>query len=57
MENIAQRLEEFGGFALVIDYGHNGEKKDTFRVSIMFLIYLLFNLKLRYQLFFLLKGF
>lgn len=29
---VAERLEEFGGFSLFIDYGHNGEKTDTFRV-------------------------
>ncbi|KAK9511470.1 hypothetical protein O3M35_000118 [Rhynocoris fuscipes] len=31
MEELARRLEENGGFALVIDYGHNGDKTDTFR--------------------------
>ncbi|EEB10950.1 conserved hypothetical protein [Pediculus humanus corporis] len=30
-QEIAQRLEEFGGFSLFIDYGHFGEKQDTFR--------------------------
>lgn len=33
MEHLSLRLEEHGGFALVMDYGHNGEKGDTFRVS------------------------
>ncbi|KAK6641147.1 hypothetical protein RUM44_012856 [Polyplax serrata] len=28
---VAQRLEEFGGFSLFIDYGHDGDKTDTFR--------------------------
>lgn len=32
MEQISKRLEEFGGFALVLDYGHEGNKTDTFRV-------------------------
>lgn len=31
LEYIASMLEEHGGFALIIDYGHYGEKKDTFR--------------------------
>lgn len=30
--NIAIRLERDGGFGLVMDYGHFGEKEDTFRV-------------------------
>lgn len=28
---IAERLESHGGFALIMDYGHEGEKGDTFR--------------------------
>lgn len=31
LNNIAKRLEEKGGFGLIIDYGHVGEKGDTFR--------------------------
>ncbi|XP_026681235.1 protein arginine methyltransferase NDUFAF7, mitochondrial-like isoform X2 [Diaphorina citri] len=31
VKNIATRLEENGGIGLIIDYGHNGEGKDTFR--------------------------
>lgn len=34
IEQIAVRLESYGGFALVMDYGHFAEKSDTFRVSI-----------------------
>uniref|UniRef100_A0A182N223 type II protein arginine methyltransferase n=1 Tax=Anopheles dirus TaxID=7168 RepID=A0A182N223_9DIPT len=30
-QNIAKRLEEHGGFGLIIDYGHAGEKTDTLR--------------------------
>lgn len=30
---IAERLEAHGGFGLIMDYGHMGEKEDTFRVS------------------------
>lgn len=33
MEYLADKLERYGGIALVIDYGHNGDKTDTFRVS------------------------
>jgi len=33
IQNLAQRFEESGGFLLLADYGHNGEKEDTFRVS------------------------
>ena len=32
-EELTQRIKEDGGFALVADYGHNGDKSDTFRVS------------------------
>ena len=32
---IANRLEADGGFGLIMDYGHLGEKGDTFRVSFM----------------------
>jgi NADH dehydrogenase [ubiquinone] 1 alpha subcomplex assembly factor 7 len=32
LKHIAQRLEEHGGFGLIMDYGHEGEKGDTFRV-------------------------
>jgi NADH dehydrogenase [ubiquinone] 1 alpha subcomplex assembly factor 7 len=31
--HIAERLETYGGFGLIMDYGHEGEKEDTFRVS------------------------
>ena len=31
--HIAERLENYGGFGLIMDYGHLGEKEDTFRVS------------------------
>lgn len=37
MEYLADKLERYGGIALVIDYGHNGNKTDTFRVSIKML--------------------
>jgi SAM-dependent MidA family methyltransferase len=37
LEHLASRLEEDGGFALFADYGHDGTKSDTFRVSFMFL--------------------
>lgn len=33
LEHLATRLEEDGGFALIADYGHDGSKTDTFRVS------------------------
>lgn len=32
-KHIAERLEGFGGFGLIMDYGHLGDKGDTFRVS------------------------
>ena len=34
-QHIAERLENHGGFGLVMDYGHVGEKEDTFRVIIL----------------------
>lgn len=33
VKHIADRLEKDGGFALIVDYGHDGEKTDTFRVK------------------------
>lgn len=33
IDAMANRIEEDGGFALIMDYGHSGEKGDTFRVS------------------------
>jgi NADH dehydrogenase [ubiquinone] 1 alpha subcomplex assembly factor 7 len=30
---IAERIKQNGGFALIADYGHNGEKTDTLRVG------------------------
>lgn len=32
MELMADRMERFGGITLLIDYGHEGTKTDTFRV-------------------------
>lgn len=32
LDNISKRLLESGGFALMADYGHHGDKGDTFRV-------------------------
>lgn len=29
---LANRVDQFGGLALIADYGHSGEKGDTFRV-------------------------
>lgn len=31
IEKIADRLEKFGGFGLIMDYGHLGDRSDTFR--------------------------
>lgn len=31
--HLAERLEADGGFGLIMDYGHLGDKEDTFRVS------------------------
>ena len=30
---IADRIAKYHGFALIADYGHTGEKTDTFRVT------------------------
>lgn len=32
-KHIADRMESYGGFGLIVDYGHEGDKEDTFRVS------------------------
>ena len=31
---IADRIAKYHGFALIADYGHTGEKTDTFRVPL-----------------------
>lgn len=33
IDELANRIEEFGGFSLIMDYGHVGDRDDTFRVS------------------------
>ena len=38
ISEIAQRIANEGGFALIADYGHCGEKSDTFRVSKLLLL-------------------
>lgn len=37
IDTIANRIEEDGGFSLIMDYGHTGERTDTFRVSFHFI--------------------
>jgi len=32
VQQLARRIEEDGGAALIADYGHDGTKTDTFRV-------------------------
>lgn len=29
---LASRVDQYGGLALIADYGHDGDKEDTFRV-------------------------
>ena len=36
VKTLSTRIAEDGGFALIADYGHDGEKGDTFRVNIGF---------------------
>lgn len=31
---LAERVDQYGGIALIADYGHEGEKGDTFRVCV-----------------------
>lgn len=35
VQKLANRVSEDGGAALIADYGHNGTKTDTFRVSFL----------------------
>nr|XP_012136627.1 PREDICTED: NADH dehydrogenase [ubiquinone] complex I, assembly factor 7 homolog isoform X1 [Megachile rotundata] len=39
IDYIAEYLWEYGGFALICDYGHNGDKTDTFRAFSQHKIY------------------
>lgn len=34
IETMAETIESHGGFGMIMDYGHFGDKSDTFRVSI-----------------------
>lgn len=36
VQEIAARIEKEGGYSLLIDYGHDGTKSDTFRVFYVF---------------------
>lgn len=49
IDEMAARIEEFGGFSLIMDYGHTGERGDTFRVSIEHLIFI--NKNSKFQIF------
>lgn len=40
VEELSQRIANAGGCALIIDYGHEGTKTDTFRVFIFLEIFL-----------------
>jgi NADH dehydrogenase [ubiquinone] 1 alpha subcomplex assembly factor 7 len=33
VQKISQRISDHGGRAMIIDYGHDGTKTDTFRVK------------------------
>lgn len=35
IQAISKRLKRYGGFAMIIDYGHFGTREDTFRVSVI----------------------
>lgn len=35
VQKMASRVSEDGGAALIADYGHDGTKTDTFRVSVL----------------------
>lgn len=35
VQRLANRIAEDGGAALIADYGHDGTKTDTFRVSVI----------------------
>ena len=33
VQELSSRISQDGGYALIADYGHNGDKSDTFRVT------------------------
>lgn len=39
VDSLAMRIEESGGFALIMDYGGLGENSDTFRVSVRYKLF------------------
>ena len=41
VEEISKRIANDGGFGLIADYGHSGEKSDTFRVHELYMLSIL----------------
>ena len=44
IQALSQRISEDGGCALIADYGHDGEKGDTFRVSTLGPLYKIYKI-------------
>lgn len=43
IQKLASQLKKYGGAALIADYGHSGDKEDTFRVCVYYVQVIIFG--------------